>query len=184
MKTCLEQLTNYADYHRDKRNIATHFVGIPMIFVGITILLARPAFWHFGSIDTPWVYLGMISPAWLLAVVVGLYYVVLDLRLGLIMALLLCMSLMLAGHLAFGPTSVWLGWSLGLFVVGWSIQFIGHFFEGRKPAFTDDIMGLLIGPLFVVAEFLFMLGFRRDLSVPIEAKVGPTLIRTPISPSA
>jgi uncharacterized membrane protein YGL010W len=177
MKTCLQQLTNYAGYHRDKRNIATHFVGIPMIVLAATILLARPAFWHFGSNDLPWVYLGMISPAWIVAVLLGAYYLVLDMRLGLIMCLLLALCLLVAGHLAFGSTTVWLTSGLGLLVAGWVIQFLGHYFEGRKPAFLDDINGLAIGPLFVVAEALFMLGLRRDLSVPIEAQVGPTLIR-------
>ena len=41
MKTLVEHLTAYASYHRDKRNIATHFVGIPMIVVGTQSLLAR-----------------------------------------------------------------------------------------------------------------------------------------------
>ena len=31
MRTAKELLSNYAEYHRDRRNIATHFVGIPMI---------------------------------------------------------------------------------------------------------------------------------------------------------
>jgi uncharacterized membrane protein YGL010W len=31
MKTALEQLTACAAYHRDRRNIATHLVGVPMI---------------------------------------------------------------------------------------------------------------------------------------------------------
>jgi len=35
------------------------------------------------------------------------------------------------------------------------IQFVGHWYEGRKPAFVDDIIGLLVGPMFVVAEALF-----------------------------
>ena len=47
---------------------------------------------------------------------------------------------------------------IGLFVVGWVVQLIGHGFEGRKPAFLDDLVGLLIGPLFVVAEAGFLLG--------------------------
>jgi uncharacterized membrane protein YGL010W len=25
------------------------------------------------------------------------------------------------------------------------IQFIGHWYEGRKPAFVDDLIGLLVG---------------------------------------
>lgn len=43
MKTLTEQLVRYAEYHRDRRNIATHFVGIPMIVAALAILLSRPA---------------------------------------------------------------------------------------------------------------------------------------------
>jgi uncharacterized membrane protein YGL010W len=38
-------------------------------------------------------------------------------------------------------------------------------------------VGLLIGPLFIVAEAGFALGLRKSLYEAIEAKVGPTLIR-------
>ncbi len=51
----------------------------------------------------------------------------------------------------------WLIWSVGIFVVGWIIQFIGHYYEKKKPAFMDDVIGLAIGPLFVLAEFVFLL---------------------------
>ena len=54
-------------------------------------------------------------------------------------------------------------------MVGWVIQFVGHVFEGRKPAFVDDIMGLIIGPLFVVAEVGFALGLRREVLVAMRA---------------
>ena len=38
MKSIAENLTQYAAYHRDRRNIATHFVGVPMIvFCCVTI---------------------------------------------------------------------------------------------------------------------------------------------------
>ncbi|HEX5361500.1 MAG TPA: Mpo1-like protein, partial [Fluviicoccus sp.] len=43
MKTLTDHLTMYAEYHRDKRNIATHFVGIPLIVLSITTLLSVPA---------------------------------------------------------------------------------------------------------------------------------------------
>lgn len=33
----------------------------------------------------------------------------------------------------------------------------------KKPAFVDDLVGLIIGPLFVLAEAMFMLGFRQEL---------------------
>ena len=44
MKSLESHLTTYARYHRDRRNIATHFVGIPMIVLGVTSLLSRPQF--------------------------------------------------------------------------------------------------------------------------------------------
>ncbi len=28
-----------------------------------------------------------------------------------------------------------------MFVIGWAIQFVGHHYEGRKPAFVDDVTG-------------------------------------------
>ena len=59
------------------------------------------------------------------------------------------------------------------FVVGWIIQFVGHYWEGRKPAFFDDIVGLLIGPLFVLAEMGFALGLRKEVQPPIEQRSGP-----------
>jgi uncharacterized membrane protein YGL010W len=76
--------------------------------------------------------------------------------------------------LAAGPTALWLGAGVGLFVLGWVVQFIGHGFEGRKPAFLDDLVGLLVGPLFVVAEAGFLLGLRPELRAELERGVGPT----------
>ncbi len=64
-----------------------------------------------------------------------------------------------------------------MFVVGWVFQFVGHYYEGRKPAFVDDLSGLIIGPLFVAAEFAFAMGLRKEVQDAVEAKVGPTLIR-------
>jgi uncharacterized membrane protein YGL010W len=42
MSPLLDQLSRYAAYHRDRRNVLTHFVGIPMIVLGVAILLAGP----------------------------------------------------------------------------------------------------------------------------------------------
>ena len=49
MRTLTQQLTQYAAYHRDRRNIATHFIGIPMIVLALAVLLSRPAF-SFGAL--------------------------------------------------------------------------------------------------------------------------------------
>lgn len=165
MKTLSDQLANYAAYHRDRRNIATHFVGIPLIVVAVAILLSRPGV-PLGPV--------LASPALLVVVAVSAYYLLLDRPLGLLMTLLMFGAACIGAQVASLETTLWLAWGVGLFVFGWVLQFIGHYWEGRKPAFVDDIVGLVIGPLFVVAEAGFRLGLRSALHREIEARVGPT----------
>ena len=86
---------------------------------------------------------------------------------------LLGLCLWVGEALAVQSTTLWLGAGLGAFVVGWIIQFVGHWYEGRKPAFVDDVLGLVIGPLFVVAEAGFLLGLRPEVQRAIEARSGP-----------
>jgi uncharacterized membrane protein YGL010W len=69
-----------------------------------------------------------------------------------------------------------------MFVGGWFVQFVGHFFEGRKPAFVDDLVGLIVGPLFVVAEVGFALGLRKELHAEIERRSGPTRVGRATAP--
>ncbi len=163
MKNLHDQLSNYAAYHRDRRNILTHFIGIPMIVLSVVVLLARPVFEVAGL---------SLSAATLAVIVATLYYLRLDLRYGVVMGVLLAACLAFAQATAPLSTGVWATLGVGLFVVGWVIQFVGHIFEGRKPAFVDDIMGLIIGPLFVVAELGFLLGLRRDVEQVIESRSG------------
>ena len=58
-------------------------------------------------------------------------------------------------------------------MVGWIFQFIGHCYEGRKPAFVDGFVGLVIGPLLVAAEIGFAIGLRLEIKRAIDARVGP-----------
>lgn len=162
MKTISEHLAQYACYHRDRRNIATHLIGIPLIVLGIVILLSRPQFMLFGL---------SLSPAYLVALLAAVYYVRLDTALGVLMAVLLALCLWVGEGVALLQTSSWLGLGVGLFILGWVFQFVGHYFEGRKPAFVDDITGLVIGPLFVVTEVVFMLGLRKPLKAEVEHRV-------------
>ena len=164
MKTLNDHLSQYAAYHRDRRNIVTHFVGIPMIVLSIVVLLARPVFDVAGL---------SISAATLAVIAATLYYLRLDLRFGIAMGVLLAACLAVAQATAGWTTGLWATFGVGLFVVGWVIQFIGHIFEGRKPAFVDDVMGLIIGPLFVVAEAAFLMGLRREVEAVVESRAGP-----------
>ena len=168
MKSGLDQLSKYAEYHRDRRNIATHLVGVPMIVFAVIVLLSRPSF---EAADLT------LTPAWIVLILSGIYYLMLDIGLGLTLTVIMGAMTWAAGQVAGMSTVVWLATGVGMFVVGWIIQFIGHYYEGRKPAFVDDIIGLMIGPLFVWAEIVFALGLKQALLKAIEARVGPTCIR-------
>jgi uncharacterized membrane protein YGL010W len=172
MRNLTEQLTQYAAYHRDTRNIGTHFVGIPLIVLALAVLLSRPAI----SAGLP----VSLSPAWLLFGAATIYYLVLDVPLGLMMAFVSAACVAFGAWLAGQGTAAWLGGGVALFVIGWIFQFVGHIaWEHRKPAFVDDLIGLMIGPLFVLAEALFSFGWRPELQSAIEATVGPTRINPP-----
>ena len=164
MKTLLDQLSNYADYHRSERNITTHLIGVPMIVLALMVLLSRPT-WVVGELA--------LSPAVFIVVVLLLYYLRLHIAMGLIMSALLVSGLFLSAWVATLDEAIWLASGVGGFLLGWVIQFVGHYFEGRKPAFFDDVMGLAIGPLFVVAEVLFKLGLFSELAQEVENRSGP-----------
>jgi uncharacterized membrane protein YGL010W len=174
MKTLAQHLSQYAAYHRDSRNILTHFVGIPLIVLAVVTLLSRPSALLWGL---------PVSPAVAAVFAAIVYYVLLDRRLGIVMALFLELCVWVGMALAAQSTTIWLGFGLGLFVLGWFIQFVGHYFEARKPAFVDDLMGLIIGPLFVAAELAFLMGLRKPLMAQIEAVSGPVVHREGFAPA-
>ena len=180
MRNLEQQITQYAAYHRDRRNIATHFIGVPMIVFSVVLALVP---WVIGGVNAALIALGLAS----------IYYLILDRGLGTAMLLFLFVCYLISIYLNAavaargGHAGIVVGFALLLFVVGWVIQFIGHKYEGMKPAFTDDIMGLVIGPLFIMTEIFFMLGLKVPLKKHVEDRVGPVLAArngAPIGPQA
>jgi uncharacterized membrane protein YGL010W len=169
MRPAIDLLSQYAEYHRDRRNIASHFVGVPMIVFAVGILLARPVFQVDGL---------SLTPAWVACAMATLWYLTRgNLLLGAAVSAAMALLVLLAQKFSASSQLAWIGWGVGLFALGWTIQFLGHWYEGRKPAFVDDLVGLLVGPMFVTAEALFALGWNRRLLAQIEQRVGPTVLR-------
>lgn len=164
----LDLLAHYAACHRDQRNIVTHTVGVPMIVFGLGVLLARPHFqiagWDVTAAAFGWAF-------------AALWYLSRRGEIGL--RLLTCMSVgtvLALGHGA-ADSAGWLAWGVGTVVIGWSLQLLGHYYEGKRPAFADDVANLLVGPLFVTAEAIFMMGKKPQLAHEIERRAGPTYLR-------
>jgi len=52
-------------------------------------------------------------------------------------------------------------WALALFVVGFTLQFIGHAFEGNRPAFFRNPMYLLVGPWWLLRRAAAAIGLTK-----------------------
>jgi uncharacterized membrane protein YGL010W len=151
------QLATYAAVHRDRRNKATHFVGIPVIVFSLLLVLSL---WRFEVLGREWT----LSLAVAIAAVVG--WMALDLGIGLVMAVLMAAAWFAAEALAgsLGSVSaVWMAFT-ALFVGGWVLQFLGHHYEGKRPALLDNIFQAFIGPMFLIAEAMVVIGQRTDLA--------------------
>ena len=175
MSRLAQLLTQYAAYHRDRRNIATHLAGVPMIVFSIVLALS--------VVDIPDAPIAM-HLAGLASIATSLYYFRLDTTFGATLAGTLFVMCAIASEVTHRAGNGWaLAAAAALFAAGWALQFWGHKFEGMKPAFFDDAKQLLIGPLFICAEVYFMMGFRPQLRRFIEERVGPTVARrTPVAP--
>lgn len=168
--TRVEQLlTQYAAYHRDRRNIATHLLGIPLIIFAVVLAAALVSFPVGGLV---------VTAAAVAAVAASAYWIALDRALGLALAAVLFLMCALASEItARLPEGGTLALAGFLFAGGWALQFWGHRFEGVKSAFLDDARQLAIGPLFVCAEVFFFLGAKPQLRRRIEERAGPTVAR-------
>ncbi len=160
MKSAIEQLSTYKSVHLNKNNIKTHFVGIPLIIWSVALLLNIISF-DFNMGDQV-ISFGLAT---LVGVLACVYYFILSIPLALMVILI------------FGPivasTTYFVGHdynfaiAIGVFVLGWILQFIGHAYEKAKPAFVDDLNQLLIGPLFLIAEIYLAVGFDKSMEAKI-----------------
>ncbi len=156
------QLASYAAVHRDARNKATHFIGIPAIVFSL-LLAATQAPLEIAGYHT--------SAAAILAALAVLGWMALDLGIGLIMAVLMVMlwygAEALAAALGHDGPAVWVAFAT-IFIGGWALQFLGHHYEGKRPALLDNLFQGFIGPMFLVAEIVVITGHRPDLATAIE----------------
>jgi len=149
------QLAMYASYHRDARNRATHFVGIPAIVFAILVPLALAR-------------IGDMSAAVIVALLAIIGWIALDRVIGLAMVIVIVPMLLIAEWVAsYGSTTAWIVFAI-FFVGGWIFQLVGHVWEGRRPALTDNLFQAFIGPMFIMAEVLMALGLKQDLKTLID----------------
>jgi len=152
MRTMNQWLDEYGHSHQNATNELLHWVCVPAI-----VMTVLGFFW---SIPVPAAFANL-SP-WLnwATIVVALwvaYYFMLSPPLGVGAALCLAALLLIVSWL---DTLAWPLWAicLGVFVVAWIGQFIGHSIEGTRPSFFKDVQFLLIGPIWLVSHVYRRLG--------------------------
>jgi uncharacterized membrane protein YGL010W len=52
-------------------------------------------------------------------------------------------------------------WALALFIVGWTLQIIGHAIEGNRPAFLRNPVYLLVGPWWLLRRAAAFVGLIK-----------------------
>jgi len=156
MQNIIQLMSFYNRYHTKKITQLTHFIGVPMITMSLLILLS----WvHINFAE-----IASISVVWIGVIFLLAFYIKLDLQLGLIAALFFLPMTWIAqliAHPYFNIPALII--FVALFVLGWAVQLIGHYYEGRHPALLDNLFQILVAPIFLVAELLFRLGYKKNL---------------------
>jgi uncharacterized membrane protein YGL010W len=129
---------DYARFHATSGNQACHSVGIPIIVFAILAMLAHVSVAPVGGF--------MLTAAELLLAAITIYYLTLDAVLALLMLLVASVFVAAGRHVPLLP-------ALSLFVIGWILQFVGHYvYEKKAPAFFQNLTHLLVGPLWILAK--------------------------------
>jgi len=144
-------LDNYSRDHQHPTNRLLHWICVPLIAwsavallwtVPVPSLLGRPGLWAVALLVAAFAWYWKHSH-----------------RLGgamLVFMLLLALSCEGLFRLL-GPANL-RGLALGVFVLAWIGQFIGHKIEGRRPSFLTDLAYLLVGPAWLMDKLLRRFG--------------------------
>ncbi|MDX2224573.1 MAG: Mpo1-like protein [Rhodospirillaceae bacterium] len=158
----LDQLAMYAAYHRDKRNQATHHIGVPLIVYALLVALTQLPLPALGPVP--------LTAATLVLVVLLAFYLMNLPAIGAVALLIYGALYAVAAEVGrMSPEVVWTTFGV-CFVGGWIIQFVGHVFEGRRPALFNNILQIFMAPPFLIAEMMFAMGLERELARQIEVR--------------
>ena len=155
------QLGYYAEAHRNRVNSVMHMIGNPILFMAVVLPLSL----------LPVSVLGIkISAAPLLTIPALILWMAWDIIIGLAIVVTSIPLLFAAGAIAIHVSILWV-WviAVGLFVLGWALQIVGHqLFEGKRPTMLDNPVQMLISPMYIFAKLFVALGLRPDLTAVLQ----------------
>jgi uncharacterized membrane protein YGL010W len=147
MRSVNEWFGNYSKDHRNPTNRLIHWICVPAILWSVLAALwvipvppsiGRPGFWCGMAMIAAFAFY------WKMSKPIGIAMLIVFVVLGLITEGL---------YRTLGPGDLlWL--AIGVFVVAWIGQFIGHIIEGARPSFFTDLAYLLIGPAWLAGKLM------------------------------
>ena len=142
MRPSLERLFGeYYAYHMDPTNVAIHKVAIPLIVYHVLAMLD----WVPLGLELAGYSLTLAHPVFTLA---ALWYIYMSPRLALVMVPFSALCLYV-GRLSSTEAVI------GVALLAWVAQLVGHLrYEGRAPAFKDNLVQLLVGPVYFITTGL------------------------------
>jgi uncharacterized membrane protein YGL010W len=166
-----KQLTFYGAYHHNPVNIGIHITCVPIILLTSLLLasnspnLPLPEWLTVPNLP---VNLGTVS-----AFLYSGLYVLMEPVAGSLVFPLIMGGTAYSNHLIGKYGSTANKWAIGINIVAWIAQFVGHGkFEGRAPALLDNLVqALFLAPFFVWMEILFFFGYRPELKSRVEKSV-------------
>jgi uncharacterized membrane protein YGL010W len=143
-------LDQYSADHRNATNQWIHLLCVPAIVWSVSAFLWTipvPSFLQPGAACA---FVMVVALAWYLRLSRKLFV-------GILVAFVL-----------FGAIDWWIAENygmrallysaIGVFVVAWIGQFIGHIYEGHRPSFFTDLVFLMVGPMWTLRKLYQRLG--------------------------
>lgn len=144
---------SYSGDHQNPTNQKIHYFAVPLILWTVTALLwciPVPGTWFVSGF---WTAIAAFA-AWMFY-----YRASRPLGFGMLAVLVAMLWFNRWLHARIGTEQLlWL--AIGVFVLAWVAQFIGHKIEGKRPSFLTDLVYLMIGPAWILGKLYRRLGWR------------------------
>ena len=145
---------DYGVSHQNPANKKIHWVCVPVIMLTLLGLLSLVKF-DIGGFK--------INSAYILIALAWLFYLRLSIKISI--GMFIISGLFLLGIYQLEQfigleNKTLLFIYVGVFVLAWIGQFIGHKIEGQKPSFFEDLQFLLIGPAWLLSFIYKKLGIK------------------------
>ena len=157
MKNIHDWLDAYGESHQNQTNKKIHWICVPLIMLsllGLLSLIKIPLFRNGESFVD-------LNLSHILIVVTLMFYLRLSISISFGMLFVSVGSLYVINmnNFVYNNKELLIIY-IGIFILSWIGQFIGHRIEGKKPSFFEDIQFLLIGPAWLLSFIYKKIGIK------------------------